>query len=179
MVIMGRVLGAFGIRGWVKVATFTEMLDTLCDFPVWWMRGGVGAGKADPAWREVEITESKAHGGHIVALLPGCSDRTAAEAMRGAEIAIPRDRLPALPEGEYYQSDLLGLAVLNTRGERLGRVTEIFGAGAHEVMRVAAEDGSGGGSGKPVERLIPFVPQIARSVDVKAGEIRVEWELDW
>ncbi len=174
---MGRILGAFGIRGWVKVATFTQQIDTLCGFPEWWIRGGVPAGgaKAGQNWRTVEVTESKAHGGHVVALLAACADRTAAETMRGAEIAVPRDSLPALAEGEYYQSDLIGLAVLNTRGERLGKVVEIFGAGAHEVMRVAAEDESG----KSIERLIPFVPQIARSVDVKAGEIRVEWELDW
>lgn len=178
LVIMGRILGAFGIRGWVKVATFTEQIDTLCDYPQWWLRGGVltGGAKAAEEWRSVEVTESKAHGGHVVALLATCADRTAAEMMRGAQIAVRRDSLPALADGEYYQSDLIGLEVLNTRGERLGKLVEIFGAGAHEVMRVvAAEDGSG----KPHERLIPFVPQIARAVDVEAGEIRVDWELEW
>ena len=184
LVIMGRILGAYGIRGWVNVATFTEQVDTLCDYPEWWIRGGaagtrVATGPAT-AWRLVAVTVSKAHGGHVVAQLAGCEDRSDAERLRGTEIAVPRDSLPALAEGEYYQSDLIGLAVLNTRGELLGRLVEIFGAGAHEVMRVAAESKDGqDGSGKAVERLIPFVPQIARSVDVKAGEIRVEWELDW
>ena len=177
LVIMGRILGAYGIRGWVNVATFTEEIDTLCDYPEWWVRGGAAGSRVATPWRVVAVTESKVHGGHVVALLEGCEDRTAAERLRGSEIAVPRSSLPALAEGEYYQSDLIGLAVLNTRGELLGRLVEIFGAGAHEVMRVAAE--AKDGSGKAVERLIPFVPQIARSVDVKAGEIRVEWELDW
>ena len=177
---MGRILGAYGIRGWVKVATFTEQIDTLCDYPEWWIRGGAAGARPATSWRLVAVQESKAHGGHVVAQLAGCEDRTAAERLRGSEIAVPRESLPALAEGEYYQSDLIGLAVRNTRGELLGQLEEIFGAGAHEVMRVAAKASEGqDGSGKAVERLIPFVPQIVRSVDLNAGEIRVEWELDW
>ena len=180
LVIMGRILGAYGIRGWVNVATFTEEIDTLCDYPQWWIRGSAIGVRAATPWRTVEVIESKAHGGHVVALLEGCEDRTAAEKLRGSEIAVPRSSLPALAEGEYYQSDLIGLAVLNSKDERLGTLVEIFGAGAHEVMRVAVQANEGqDGTGKAVERLIPFVPQIVRSVDVKAGEIRVEWELDW
>jgi 16S rRNA processing protein RimM len=110
------------------------------------------------------------HGATVVARLAGCDDRDAAARLRGAELAVPREALPAAAPGEYYWADLVGLDVVNAGGESLGKVQELFSTGANDVMRV--------GEGKG-ERLLPFVGTVVRNVDLAARRIEVEWGLDW
>jgi 16S rRNA processing protein RimM len=167
MIVMGRITGPFGVRGWVKVQTFTGEPGSLGRFPQWYL-GGTGE------WRQAGVEDWEVHGDHMVAKLSGCPDREAAAALRGSEIAVPRESLPATAENEFYQADLLGLEVVNRSDERLGRVDRIFSNGAHDIMAVRASGGEATG-----ERLIPFIPQVVDRVDVAAGEIRVDWGLDW
>jgi 16S rRNA processing protein RimM len=85
-------------------------------------------------------------------------------------VAVPRESLPPTRENEFYQADLIGLEVRNMDGERLGTVAGMFSNGAHDVMRLAGDEG---------ERLLPFIEQVVREVDIGAGRIRVDWGKDW
>ena len=159
---MGRIAAPFGIRGWVKVQPFTEEFDGLLDFPVWHI--GRGA-----EWREVAVLEADVHSKSLVARLDGCNDRDAAAALKGMEVAVPREALPEAAENEYYWSDLIGLAVVNAQGETLGKVADVLETGANDVLVVEGER----------ERLIPFVAQTILEVDLAAGRINVDWGADY
>jgi 16S rRNA processing protein RimM len=159
---MGHISVPFGVRGWVKIHADTEYTDSLLDYPTWWL------GK-NGQWREVKVLDSEVHSKSLVVHLAGCDDRDAAAALRGSEIAVPRDALPEPAENEYYWSDLIGLSVFNTEQQAFGKVSELLETGANDVLVVQGER----------ERLIPFVPQVILEVDLAAGTIRVDWGLDW
>jgi 16S rRNA processing protein RimM len=156
---MGRVAGAFGVRGWIRV-----LVDDPEDLKLqtqWWIRG---------VSRTVE--QAKAHGAALVAKLEGIDDRAQAEALQGAVVELPRERLPALEAGRYYWDDLVGLAVVNESGMVLGKVQSLFSNGAHDVMVL---EGAAGES----RRLLPWVPTVVRAVDLEGGRIEVVWGADW
>jgi 16S rRNA processing protein RimM len=159
---MGRVAAPYAVRGWIKVQTFTQHLDSLLDYPVWHL------GKAGK-WQAHTVLEARVHGSSVIAQLEGIDDRNAAEAATGMEIAVEREELPPAEENEFYWDDLVGLTVVNTQGETLGKVTGLLETGAHDVLKVSGEK----------ERLIPFVQAIAREVDLEAGRIVVDWGSDW
>lgn len=162
---MGRVGAPYGVKGWFRVQTFTQAQDALADYPIWWI------GPSTQALRECSVESWRLHAGDLVVKLAGIEDRTAAEALRALIIAIPRTQLPPIGAEEYYWSDLVGLAVLNTQGERLGVVRELLETGANDVLVVQDESG--------LERLIPFVEPVIQAVSVPLREIRVEWGLDY
>jgi 16S rRNA processing protein RimM len=163
LIVMGRILGPFGVKGWVKVATFSESPESLIRRRNWWL------GK-DGDWREIKVAETERHGDRLVARIEGCDSPEAAQVYRGREVAVARETLPPTRENEFYQADLIGLEVRNLSGEQLGTVAELFSNGAHEVMRVASEEG---------ERLLPFIAQVVQEVDIDAGRILVDWGKDW
>jgi 16S rRNA processing protein RimM len=164
MVVMGKVVGAQGIQGWVKVQTFTEYLDSLLDYGTWHVGN-------EQAWRPLEVLEANVHGGKvIIAKLEGIADRTAAEKCKGLLIAVPRSELPAQEEGEYYWSDLIGLAVENVQGEVFGTVDSLLETGANDVLVVKGEGG---------EKLIPFIASVIQHVSLKDKIIRVDWQADY
>ena len=164
MVIMGRVAAAHGLRGWVKVQPYTEYLDSLLEYKRWWI------GHEQGPWREVAVQQCEAHTKTLAALLPDCVDRSAAEKLKGLLIAVPRSSLPKQADDEYYWSDLIGLAVVNEAGVRLGTVANLLETGANQVLSVTAESG---------EILIPFVASAIKKVDVKNQIILVDWALDY
>jgi 16S rRNA processing protein RimM len=165
---MGRVAGAYGVKGWLKVLPFTERLDALAAFSTWWV------GRADQ-WQAVKVEQARVQGRYLVAQIAECTSPEAAEAWRGAQVAVRREDLPALAEGEYYWVDLEGAEVTGAGGERLGEIAEVFSNGAHPVLRVR-EQGEGGRS---IERLIPFVPGVVLDVSLEQRRVRVAWERDW
>lgn len=159
---MGRVSAPFGVRGWLKVHTYTDTMDGLLDYPVWWLgRNG--------AWQAHRVLEGNVHGKLLIAQLEGVSDRSAAEALNGTDIAVLRGELPPSGENEYYWNDLIGLKVVNTTGVELGKVDSLLQTGADDVLVVQGER----------ERLIPFVKQIVLDVDKAAAVIRVDWGADY
>lgn len=127
--------------------------------PEWWLDGTPYA-----------VRETHLHSGALLAKLEGIDTPEQAKALRGRPVVIPR---PAAGEGQYYWSDLVGLAVVNTKGVRLGAVTRMFSNGAHDVMEVA----EAGSDAQP--RLLPFVPAYVNKVDLPERRIEVEWEADW
>ena len=157
---MGRLMGAFGIQGWVKLRTFTETPDSLASHPTWWIRGKTG-------WQSAKLQEFKVRPAATSAKLEGIDDRTAAELLRGCDVAVTREDLGEAGEGEFFWVDLEGLEVVNLQGESLGRVTELVRGGGADVLVVKGEE---------KERLIPFVAHYVLKVDRDAKRITVDWE---
>lgn len=155
---MGRVAGAYGVRGWLKVAPGGGVRDTLPAVPEWWIGG-----------RAYAVSEAKAHGATVVAKLVGLESREQAQALRGEEVSVRRQVLPPPEEGHYYLDDLVGLEVVNEQGERLGVVQRMFSNGAQDVMEVAGER----------THLMPWVPVVVKVVDLSGGRITVAWGVDW
>ncbi len=161
---MGRIAAPYGLKGWVRIEPYGAAPHSLIGSPLWWV--GVNGD-----WREKKVAESaRRHGAGLVVRFEECVERNAALALKGSEVALAREALPQSAHNEYYWVDLIGLTVVNVRGEELGSVAELFENGAHAVMRVVAGE---------TERLLPFVEQVVRQVDTAQGCIRVEWELDW
>lgn len=166
MIVLGRIIAPFGVQGWVKVHPFGDAPGAWCGMSQWWL-----AAEPDAiAWQPYELQEASLHGKGLVAKFVGIDGRDAAEAIDGRYVGAPREALPENAADEYYWADLVGLEVLNLGGERLGKVASLLSSGAHEVLCVREGEH---------ERLLPFVAQVVRSVDVRGGVIRVDWGADW
>ena len=159
---MGRVVGAFGVNGWVKVKVFTESADTLGTFPKWLLQSREG-------WREVALEDFAVHSKGPVAKLAGCDDRDSADALRGSQVAVPRDALGEAQEGSLYWVDLVGLEVVDEGGTKLGEVEGLFETGETSVLIVKGAK----------ERLIPFIADYVKAVDREARRITVDWKPDY
>ena len=161
-VLLGRIVGPFGTRGWVKVRSSTEPPGNILRYAPW----HVGR---DGCWFRVGVAEGRLQGGGVIARLDGCHGRDEADGYRGCEIAVERSRLPETEDGEYYWTDLAGLRVVTGDGIDLGEVEHMMETGANDVMVV--RDG--------IERLIPFLPgTVVRSVDIERGVVVVDWHPD-
>jgi 16S rRNA processing protein RimM len=164
MVVMGRIAGAQGIQGWIKVHAYTAEPASLLDYRTWWL------GDEKQGWRELDVLQSSVHGRGVIAQVMGCHDRNTAEKYKGLLIAIPRSRLPQPAEDEYYWTDLIGLEVRNLGDERLGTVDTLQDTGANQVLCVKGEQG---------EILIPFIASAVKQVDLAGRIIRVDWQADY
>lgn len=180
---VGRVLDAWGIKGWVKVQSFASDPQALLEARRWYLRppedGALkrpaGAASAYPG--HLAILESREHGDVIVAQVRGVSDRTGAESLRGARIFLARGAFPKPRAGEYYWVDLIGLDVVNREGQPMGTVVGLIDTGPHSVLRLARPDTEANPDGD--ERLIPFVGAYVDDVDLEARRITVDWGLDY
>ena len=164
-ILLGRLLGAFGIRGESKLESWTRPRAAIFQYQPWILR--------DPQGRERELSgvRGRESSKFLVATLPDVTDRDVVEAMRGSEIYVPRSALPPARPGEYYWVDLEGLRVTTVDGVSLGTVSHVFETGSNDVL-VARDDER--------ERMIPFVqPQFVTSVDFDAGMITVDWDPDF
>jgi 16S rRNA processing protein RimM len=162
MVIMGRIVAPYGIYGWLKIQPDTEMLDGLLDYPDWWL-GREGQ------WRKYEVETARVHSNTLLVKLKGVADRDAAFALKGRQVAVPREQLPEPEENAYYWSDLIGLQVKNLQDVDLGKVAELFETGANDVMVVKGER----------ERLLPFIAQVVLDVNLDAGTMLVDWDAEF
>ena len=166
IVVMARVIAAYGVHGWIKLRPFTENTGALLDYRPWWLRLG------GESWREVLPLEGREHAGSMVAKLAAIDDREAAQRLAGAEIGVPRAALPVLAEDALYCSDLVGLAVVNREGVELGEVVAVEDYGAHPVLKVV---GATGGEA----RLIPWVAAHVDAIDMPARRITVDWQPEY
>ncbi|MBD3666409.1 MAG: ribosome maturation factor RimM, partial [Kangiella sp.] len=157
--------GASGIKGWVKVYSYTDPKENILNYSPWYL-------KLDGQWQKVSIINGREQGKTVVAQLEGCNDRNTAESYRGVEIAIEESQLPQLENGEYYWRDLIGLTVVNLAGEELGTVKKMMETGANDVLVVKTTSKE--------ELLIPYVPEYSvMKVDLDSKQITVDWELDY
>jgi 16S rRNA processing protein RimM len=161
LIIVGRVSGLYGVRGWVKVYSYTAPRENILRYPTWYL-GGTGS------WQPATLAEGRPHGKGLVARVEGCDDRDAAALLIGQQIAIERDMLPPLVKGEYYWSDLIGLTVVTETGVELGRIDSMLETGANDVMVVRSAER---------ERLIPYVQgDVIKQIDLEQGRICVDWD---
>jgi 16S rRNA processing protein RimM len=171
---VGRMLDAWGVKGWFKVQAYSGHGDALFGAKRWLLR----APEPKVGHRVLHIKTVREHGEGIVAQAEGVDDRAAAEALRGWELHLSRAEFPKPAEGEYYWVDLIGLDVVNRSGEALGRVIGLIDTGPHSVFRILPP-----GLTEPVkpdqEVLIPFVSAFVDDVDLATRVIRVDWGLDF
>ena len=172
---VGRIGEAWGLKGDFRVLPYADPPTALLAASSWHLRPADGlasrAGMAPPP--TLEISRVRARGDGFVASSPAVTDRTAAEALRGARIFIERSRFPAPTPDEFYWADLIGMAVSNRAGVTLGSVVGLLDNGAQSILRVAPAAGDG------AELLIPFVSAYVDDVDLGARRIAVDWGVDY
>jgi 16S rRNA processing protein RimM len=162
-VILGRVSGVFGVKGWLKVQSYTEPRDNIVGFGAWTLRlQGVD--------HDFEVEDGHSHAGSVVAKLQGIDDRDRAREWVGAEIVVARARLPETAAGQLYWADLEGLEVRTTTGIVLGKVDHLLATGGNDVLVLDSVP----------QRLIPFVVDaVVKEVDLEMGFIVVDWSPDY
>ena len=155
--------GLYGVKGWIKVHSYTHPRENIVNFRRWTLRRG-----DDHA--PVAVENGRLQGRTVVAKLLKIEDRDEARALIGAEITVDRDDLPPCEPGEYYWADLQGLCVRSASGDALGHVDYLFSTGAHDILVVAGDR----------QRLIPFVMQrVVQEIDLQRGLIVVDWDPDY
>ncbi|MGA2399739.1 MAG: ribosome maturation factor RimM [Steroidobacteraceae bacterium] len=159
LIELGQVGAPFGVRGWVKLHSYTEPPERLFEHRTLRLRQG-------SAWRDYAVEATGRSGGALTVKLAGVPDRTAAEALRGAAVAVSRTELPPCAARDFYRADLLGCEVVNLAGDPLGVVAHFVETPAHALMVVRGTR----------EYWVPAVPQHLRRVDLEARRIVVDWE---
>ncbi len=168
-ILVARIGAAYGVKGWVKLISFTDPLENILSYQTFYSLEAASLVK-------LEILESKAHGKGFVALIKGCDDRDLTRQYTGKDLYIEKSFLPDLEPGHYYWYQLEGLRVKTSNGEDLGRVEHLLETGANDVLVVNADEQSIDSE----DRLIPYLrDQVILNVDIDAGEISVDWGLDW
>lgn len=170
VITIGKITSVYGIKGWVKIHSFTEPFDNIFEYLPWDVTLGDKV-------ETVKIDKFKLSGDTLVGHIVGCDDRELARRYCGGMIQVKRDQLPELDDGEFYWNDLLGLAVVSIDGDEFGVVSEFLETGSNDVLVVKrnSEDKYG-----IKERLIPYLPeQVIKNVDLDSGKILVDWEPDF
>jgi len=172
LIQVGHITGAYGIRGGVRVTPYSMDADALLSVKTWWID--------KPSLRTVQVRNAKYHSGDVTATLVDVADRDSAEALKGATVQVSRADFPELPEDEYYWTDLIGLDTVNLQGESLGKVTDMMHNGAQSILRITpVPDPNAAPDAKAPERLVPFVDQYVKTVDLQARTITLDWGLDY
>lgn len=161
LVVLGRLDGAWGVKGWARVYSYADPPDAIFDYQPWLVDG---------CDAEVRVVEWRRAGPRLVARLHDVETPEQADSLKHARIRVTRARFPELPEGRYYWRDLEGLEVVNREGAGLGSVKSLIATGAHDVLVVGGEPSV----------LVPFVPgTYVDEVDLDAGRIHVNWPAEW
>lgn len=165
-VVLGKISSVYGVKGWMKVYSFTEPMDRILEYGNWTLKQG-------DSLTLVEVDKGRSHGKGMVAHLKGVDDREVAKKYTGSEICVPRSRLPELSEGEYYWYELEGQVVVTKDSITLGVVDYLMSTGAGNDVLVVK------GNSESIdrrERLIPYVDQFVLDVDLDIGRIVVDWD---
>ena len=162
-VVVGRITTVHGVKGWVKVHSFTDTEENIFQYPPWWL-------KTTDGWQELKIDEyrttSKGLLVHIV------DDRDLARKFCQRDIAVEKAQFPELDQGEYYWHQLEGLRVVTLQGIQLGIVTGIMETGSNDVLEVKGDSSSL----DQAERLIPYTEQFVLRIDLDESVIEVDWD---
>jgi 16S rRNA processing protein RimM len=166
-VTLGKVGAVYGIKGWLKIHSFTDDQEAILDYFPWSLKLGNKI-------QSVEITDWRKHNNGLVVKVAGIDDRDVAQKLVGSEIFVSEEALLDLPEGEFYWRDLIGMAVVTDKGYDLGRVSDIMETGANDVLVVKANLKDGFGK---KERLIPYLmDQVILSISAEDKQICVDWD---
>ncbi len=162
LVIIGKIISAYGIKGWVKIRPFTETAKSFIQYKKQFLS------KNQKDWNCIQIEKMKIQGQDVVADL-GFENRDQAIESKGQFLAVDRQQLPQLEENEYYWDDLIGLNVFDLQHNDLGKVIELIETGANDVLVVSGEK----------ERLIPYIPQVIVKIDLTEKRIDVYWDKEF
>ena len=170
LVVVGKLGAAYGIRGWLKIHSFTGDPEQVFSYQPWQI------GK-DGNWRDIAVAQWRRHNEGLIVRFAGVEDRTSAETYVGLDVAVAAELLPPLPEGEYYWRDLIGMQVVTESGFALGVVNGLMETGSNDVLAVTAPANDPFGKR---ERLIPFLlDQVIKQVDLAHKTITVDWDPDF
>jgi 16S rRNA processing protein RimM len=157
---VGRISGVFGVKGWLKVFSFTDPRENILSYSPWLL-------KKDGEIKQFDVIDGALHGKAVIAQLDGIIDRDQAAGFIGWDIFITHNQLPEATEGEYYWSDLIGLKVETVEGIQLGVVDSLLETGANDVLIVQGDR----------ERAIPFLQgETIINIDLDAGNMIVDWD---
>lgn len=163
MVVIGRISGLYGVRGWLRIFSYTDPRENIITYSPWLVN-------IDGQWQPMKVVTGRTQGKSVVVNLAGYDDRDAAVTLLGKDIAVLREQLAAPAPGEYYWADLEGLRVVNTAGVEFGVVDHMFQTGANDVVVVKGDR----------ERLIPFVQgEVILKIDLQQGVMEVDWDPDY
>ncbi|KNZ33072.1 MAG: 16S rRNA processing protein RimM [Methylibium sp. NZG] len=186
---VGRIAGAWGIKGWLKIQPFASDPQALFSSRAWFVKPPEVSGVQRPVVRSpatqagypalLKVTQSKEHGDGVVAQVEGVETRNDAEALRGARLFVGRSSFPTADKDEFYWVDLIGLAVVNRGGDALGTVIGLIDTGPHSVLRVLPIGLVPSEASPEAERLIPFVAAYVDDVSLPLKRITVDWGLEY
>ncbi|NKB36766.1 MAG: ribosome maturation factor RimM [Gammaproteobacteria bacterium] len=161
MVILGRINGLYGVRGWLKIYSYSRPKENIFAYSPWQIKF------ASKDWRECRVKAWKTQGKGLIAEFEGVTDREIASQYLGLELAVTRSAMPALADDEYYWCDLIGLEVLNQNNLVLGKITEIKETGANDVLVVEGQ----------TRYLVPVLKgSVIKAVDLNEGKMLVDWD---
>jgi 16S rRNA processing protein RimM len=165
-IIVGRIGGAHGVRGWMKIMSYTRPKENIFTYSPWLIH-------ANGAWQEIDIEESQQRGERLLVKMTGIDSPEEARVYMNSDIAITREQLPKLDKGEYYWRDLIGLDVINQDEINLGKISQITETGANDVLVVSKDDEN------KTSILIPLVMDVyIKQVDLIAKTIHVDWQIE-
>jgi len=164
-VVVGKITSVFGVKGWVKVYSYTDPIAGILTYPTWFL-SGKGCN------RIAELAEGKVHGKGLVARLKGVDDRAVAAELSGLSILVSENDFAKLGEGEYYWRDLIGLTVETLSGIVLGKVSSLMETGSNDVLVI--NEVTGGSEGR--ERLIPYRPEVVLDINLECRTMKVDWD---
>ena len=163
-VLLGLINGLFGVKGWVKVYSYTRPRAKIVEYQHWYLGNEFN--------QPIRVEQGRSHKGGVVAKLKGIDDRDTAVALLDSEIWVADDQLVTLPNNEYYWYQLIGLEVRDTENKPLGSIKDLIETGANDVMVVR-------GKGK-AEHLIPYIQgQVIKSIDLEKKCMVVDWDTDF
>ena len=166
-ITLGKVGAVYGIKGWLRIHSFTDESEAILDYFPWSLKLGNNT-------RTVDITDWRKHNKGLVVKIGGIDDRDDAQALVGSEILINESSLPELSQDDYYWRDLIGMAVVTNKGYDLGVVSDMLETGANDVLVVKANLNDGFSK---KERLIPYLfEQVVESVSIENKQICVDWD---
>lgn len=163
LIVVGRFGAPFGVKGWMKIHSFTNPIDNILQYQPWYadLQSGL---------TPIEIVAQRKHHKGIVVQIAGCEDKEQTAVYRNVNIAVNRDVLPELPEDEVYWSDLEGLLVYTEQGVELGKIDHVMPTGANDVLVIKGER----------EILVPFVrDQVIKKIDLEQQTMIVDWDPDF
>ena len=158
-IIIGRFASTYGVRGWLKVISYTDPIDNILKYPNWQTEHAA-------QWETITIEENRPHGKGIVVKLSGCDSPEQARLYTNQPIAINREELPTLAKEEYYWADLMGLRVITQDGTDLGRIDDILATPANDVLVIKNDR----------KRLLPYTTEVIQSINLEDKLMIVDWD---